>query len=176
MATAYFEKLKDPRWQKKRLEALEHANWSCSVCFETANTLHVHHKQYFKGREPWEYDTDQLACLCAGCHESTHRREDKLLLASSYLELDGPASRDTAAYLIAGFSGRAITTPFNIFDFDAWVTGLLCRMLGAWGGSSSLSIHEKMRLADIAKTDVASINSCLRQFIGGYKDKEGDSK
>ena len=39
----YSEKLRDPRWQKRRLEILERDAWQCQACLSTAKTLHVHH-------------------------------------------------------------------------------------------------------------------------------------
>jgi hypothetical protein len=65
----YQEKLKDPRWQKKRLEILERDEWSCQICCDTESTLHVHHKFYEKGKDPWDYKNDMLATLCLECHE-----------------------------------------------------------------------------------------------------------
>jgi len=105
MATTYAEKLKDPRWQKKRLEVLSKNNFTCEMCGNGEETLHVHHKEYFKNREPWEYDTKQLACICATCHKNEHHEEDSLKLVSSFLSIDGPKSRDSVASLIAGFAG-----------------------------------------------------------------------
>ena len=37
----YLEKLKDPRWQKKRLEILERDGWKCMACGEKEKTLRV---------------------------------------------------------------------------------------------------------------------------------------
>lgn len=62
----YSDKLKDPRWQKKRLEVLERAGWKCQVCDNDKDTLHVHHLAY-KG-EPWDAPDELLECLCEGCH------------------------------------------------------------------------------------------------------------
>lgn len=100
----YFEKLKDPRWQKKRLEALDNAEWRCEYCYESEYTLHVHHKVYFKGRDPWEYDIEQLAVLCEVCHEGFHE-EDLLMEAVSRIPMDGPDGRGYFTYLIAGALG-----------------------------------------------------------------------
>lgn len=75
MAT-YWEKLKDPRWQRRRLEVMELADFACAECSATEQTLHVHHKLYRKGANPWEYTDDELACLCEACHERvTHVRQ-----------------------------------------------------------------------------------------------------
>lgn len=79
----YFEKLKDPRWQKKRLEILEAANWSCEDCGGKKNTLHVHHCYYEFGRDPWEYDRDTLMALCEECHETRQEMERDAKLAFS---------------------------------------------------------------------------------------------
>jgi hypothetical protein len=65
----YSEKLRDPRWQKKRLETLERYEWHCSECDSQTKTLHVHHRYYISGRLPWEYPDFALVVLCAECHE-----------------------------------------------------------------------------------------------------------
>lgn len=64
----YSEKLKDPRWQKKRLEILERDEWQCKICHTEKKTLHVHHKKYEYGKDPWEIDSDYLVTLCEDCH------------------------------------------------------------------------------------------------------------
>lgn len=73
--TTYSEKLKDPRWQKRRLEVFEKANFTCESCGATDKTLHVHHDCYLKGHDPWEYDDIMLRCFCSGCHDYTHNLE-----------------------------------------------------------------------------------------------------
>jgi len=66
--TTYKEKLKNPRWQKKRLEILERDNWECQNCGETKKTLCVHHRTYFLNRDPWEYENKIFITLCEDCH------------------------------------------------------------------------------------------------------------
>lgn len=69
MSSKYFEKLKDPRWQKKRLEILERDEWTCTVCGRSDLSLHVHHG-YYEGRmEPWEYHDETLHTVCEACHD-----------------------------------------------------------------------------------------------------------
>jgi hypothetical protein len=70
----YAEKLRDPRWQKKRLEVLEAAGWACEWCSSSTKTLHVHHGYYRKGASPWDYGQEYLHALCYDCHE---RAEDE---------------------------------------------------------------------------------------------------
>lgn len=62
----YSEKIKDPRWQKKRLEILGRDNFTCKLCNDDTTELHVHHLAY-KG-EPWEQSNDRLVTLCKNCH------------------------------------------------------------------------------------------------------------
>jgi len=75
MAT-YAEKLKDPRWQKKRLEILERDGWKCQFCGAKDKTLHVHHWTYVRNREPWDYEGELLITLCYECHEKESLRSD----------------------------------------------------------------------------------------------------
>jgi hypothetical protein len=67
--SAYAEKLRDPRWQKKRLRILERDNWKCQCCYSTTSALHVHHLHYTRGKEPWEYEDKSLVVLCEQCHK-----------------------------------------------------------------------------------------------------------
>lgn len=68
----YWEKLKDPRWQKKRLEIMSRDEFCCQSCGDSENPLSVHHRYYVSGREPWEYPGFALRTLCESCHSSTH--------------------------------------------------------------------------------------------------------
>ena len=64
---AYRQKLKDPRWQKKRLEVFQRDNFTCCYCGEWEETLHVHHLRYHQGLEPWDYNFDDLLTICETC-------------------------------------------------------------------------------------------------------------
>lgn len=75
----YFEKLKDPRWQKKRLEIMERADFSCESCPNLANaTLHIHHGYYEIDLDPWEYENETLWCLCEGCHTEAKTETNRM--------------------------------------------------------------------------------------------------
>jgi hypothetical protein len=63
----YGEKLKDPRWQKKRLKVFERDNWTCQCCGDKDSTLNVHHKGYVG--EPWDCPDENLVTVCEDCHE-----------------------------------------------------------------------------------------------------------
>jgi len=66
--SSYKKKLKDPRWQKKRLEVLSRDGWCCQNCGDKTTTLHVHHKSYGR-KDPWDYPLITLITLCENCHE-----------------------------------------------------------------------------------------------------------
>lgn len=65
---SYAEKLKDPRWQKKRLEILERDGWQCQGCGQQSKMLSVHHSYYTWGMNPWDYPNDSLFAVCENCH------------------------------------------------------------------------------------------------------------
>lgn len=91
---------KDPRWQKKRLEVMQDANWECENCGDKATTLNVHHKRYIKGRKVWEYERELLVCLCEPCHEVEHQQKELLL---RILVEAGPGAIHQVIGLAAGY-------------------------------------------------------------------------
>ena len=66
----YSDKLKDPRWQKRRLEVMQRDGWQCVRCGSGLNDgipFNVHHLRYHK--EPWNARDEDLETLCEQCHE-----------------------------------------------------------------------------------------------------------
>lgn len=120
---SYSEKLLDPRWQKKRLEVLDAAEFTCEICGDSESTLHVHHKQYLKNHEIWEYDADQLACLCKNCHSNHHEQEDLLKDAISRIPIDGPFDSEHVAFLIYGLLGIKKQNMFK-YQEHMWYQGI----------------------------------------------------
>ncbi len=98
------DQYKHPLWQKKRLEALEKAEYSCQKCYDGESTLHVHHKRYIKGRKIWEYAVDELSVLCEGCHQETHAEQDALKEILARLHPEGLAE---IVGLVAGYCHNA---------------------------------------------------------------------
>lgn len=85
----YSEKLRDPRWQRKRLEVFEAARFRCQHCFDSTSTLHAHHTVYIKGREPWEYvEPGLVICLCDKCHKNWHTFKNLLDIYFGYLNAE----------------------------------------------------------------------------------------
>ena len=70
----YAEKLKDPRWQKKRLEIFQRDQFRCMECFSDEKSLQVHHIAY-KGKDPWDTPNKLLVTYCHECHQ---KEEDNL--------------------------------------------------------------------------------------------------
>lgn len=66
----YAEMLKDPRWQKKRLEVMQRDGFRCQHCLREDKSLQVHHLVYHKGAKPWEYKNEELITLCERCHQN----------------------------------------------------------------------------------------------------------
>jgi 5-methylcytosine-specific restriction endonuclease McrA len=64
------QKLRDPRWQKVRLDIMERDGWRCTVCGDKKGTLNVHHVVYSRNNpDPWDYEENVLQTLCEDCHE-----------------------------------------------------------------------------------------------------------
>ena len=76
-AKNYRETLRDPRWQRRRLDVLNAANWRCqdAGCLKTDAPLEVHHCYYIYGTKPWDYPPDAFLALCEGCHERRQKLE-----------------------------------------------------------------------------------------------------
>ena len=72
----YADQIKDPRWQKKRLEILKRDEFTCQQCGNKELTLHVHHKHYNKGAKIWEYENWELTTLCENCHSEKHNKKE----------------------------------------------------------------------------------------------------
>ena len=75
MGPSYFNKLKDPRWQKRRLQVLQRDDFRCRLCADEHSTLHVHHLFYERGAEPWDAEDAALLTLCESCHEGLHQEQ-----------------------------------------------------------------------------------------------------
>ena len=66
---SYIEKLKDVRWQKVKASIQIRDQFCCQKCGSKDTTVHVHHRHYISGRDPWEYPESLLVLLCKNCHK-----------------------------------------------------------------------------------------------------------
>jgi hypothetical protein len=71
----YAEQIKNPKWQKKRLKVLEEGGFTCEECGGKEETLNIHHKFYDNSKMVWEYNNEDLKCLCETCHSARHEIE-----------------------------------------------------------------------------------------------------
>jgi 5-methylcytosine-specific restriction endonuclease McrA len=78
MTTSFLAKYRDPRWQRLRLEVMQEAGFQCQECYSETETLNVHHRLYRKDADPWEYEVEELVCLCHNCHQYIHEQKNRL--------------------------------------------------------------------------------------------------
>ena len=103
----YKEKLRDPRWQKKRLEIFSRDDWACCYCHRKDSTLQVHHLIYAK-RDPWDYPNHIYQTLCESCHSERQELTDKIVDAIRLALKNVPTERlsDAAKRLFADALGE----------------------------------------------------------------------
>jgi len=101
-------------------------------CESTVKTLHVHHKYYRRGLEPWEYPSSALITLCLDCHKEHKRGDDPYDLMRSIidrlLDEDFPSEEicDFAVSLFECLEGRAAS-------FESMRDYIL-----SWGGEAAI--------------------------------------
>lgn len=123
----YAEQLKHPNWQRKRLEVLEHYGFKCYGCESKEKTLHVHHKQYIKGRQAWDYELSNFEALCEDCHKATHDTKE---LLSRVIASFPSQMTDRLAALLVGFGEDYVDTSLWMeVDVDLAQRGRLAWML-----------------------------------------------
>lgn len=97
----YAEQLRNPNWQRRRLEILSRSDFSCENCGDAESTLNVHHKYYRKGRMAWEYEDHELMALCESCHKQDHEHREVLD------EILSELGYDQAVGILAGYAACA---------------------------------------------------------------------
>ncbi len=117
----YSDALKDPRWQKRRLQILERDGWACQRCLAEHLTLHVHHRVYARGAQPWEYPDEDLVTLCEGCHE---RVTNSL---SQIQEIVGRLSFEEIEIVLGYVAALSLETTGGFIEVD----GEMSRIFGA---------------------------------------------
>jgi hypothetical protein len=90
----YSKKLKDPRWQRLRLEIMERDGFRCTRCNDAKSTLHVNHLKYTG--DPWEAPPEHLETLCETCHKWRTKINLKFQLTRSVDLLVQPGMIDAA--------------------------------------------------------------------------------
>ncbi|MDD5062066.1 MAG: hypothetical protein PHN44_07295 [Candidatus Marinimicrobia bacterium] len=105
MAKTYTDRLKDPRWQQKRLFIFARDSWKCRFCGRSEKTLCVHHLYYLGHIEPWDAPDCSLITLCEDCHGRTDEQ------FSDFID----AVREYAflKHALNGLTKNIETQPFN---------------------------------------------------------------
>ena len=95
----FWKLYENPKWQKKRLEVLQRADFRCEECKDNTKNLHVHHRYYKKDSAPWDYPDDCFQCLCRECHRK------KTIITEETKQLLGFLPKDkmevTLGYILA---------------------------------------------------------------------------
>jgi hypothetical protein len=132
-AKTYTEKLRNPNWQRRRLEILQRDNFTCQLCLDTETELHVHHCYYTPGCEVWEYEDSALICYCKHCHAVVEHLkkesldpiiiakksvcEDFISIYGIYKDFDGSKGLFIGVYYPSGeFEVKAIVSPGGSTD------------------------------------------------------------
>ncbi len=123
---SYLELLQHPKWQKKRLEILEIANFECEDCGADDKSLQIHHSYYEKGLAPWEYPNESLHCLCEACHRKAQNLSTLLKRQLGKIEL---ADRERLFGYALGL--EALNYPMSLIDIFSYEVAL--GVANAWG-------------------------------------------
>src|ERR1700679_601174 len=70
----YEYKLRLPEWAEFREFVLDAKGYLCEHCESQTTSPQIHHKLYIAGREPWDYELEDVKVLCQRCHETIHER------------------------------------------------------------------------------------------------------
>lgn len=160
----YAEQLRDPRWQRLRLQAMEDSGWACDNCGSKDKTFNVHHKFYVKGRKPWEYDLDDLKTLCEDCHKDHHR--NKALLD----QLIANADLNSLLPVIAGYL-RVLDPEVDAgLAYECRELGIEEYTLGLFAGVAALTPMDELepvftKLAERPKVKERLRGICLLDWL-----------
>lgn len=117
VAKTYAEKLKDPRWQKCRLDVLSRDGFTCQLCGDKETELHVHHLEYEFNKEPWGYPLTNFVAYCRHCHAAVEHLKksypDKVLKCQKRL-LGG----DTPIYMLLALMKSELKSCVAVISFD----------------------------------------------------------
>lgn len=125
MSKSYWELLRDPRWQRKRLEVMQRDEFACRQCGDKTSTLNVHHTHYVKGRAPWEYENESLKTLCESCHSRISE------ITGSLKQLTGRLGLNTLEVLLGFVKGAVALTDESYF---AGVRSVTANNVNEWEG------------------------------------------
>jgi hypothetical protein len=137
----YLALLRDPRWQKKRLEVMSRDGFMCQWCCAEDKTLNVHHTYYRRGAAPWDYPTESLVTLCEDCHETKGEETRKALQHWSGVAAAKGIADEVIAYIRARASALS-----DVSDRIPVVSSQdLIGISAALPGETALSISQRAK-------------------------------
>ena len=155
---SYYELLKHPKWQKKRLEILERANFKCEDCGADDITLHVHHTYYEKGHKPWEYPNDSLQCLCEKCHRET---QDLATSLKRYMSGFGrPELEAMIGYALGFRAHNDELEPLDVFSYE------VAEGVGRVWGLDAYEVIEALEEGRIDGSKLSNLRQAARRRKG----------
>lgn len=137
MKSNYAALLRDPRWQRKRLEIMSRDCFQCVECGDSKSFLNVHHFDYWPGVDPWEYPDNWLSTLCESCHSekteiSRAKRERYGPLHARVFTLLSAIGPEPAYRMLLQVGGRERTVKSSVIAeaiADACIDGTIERLL-----------------------------------------------
>lgn len=166
---SYSEQLRHPNWQRRRLEIMEASGFECENCGDKETTLNVHHRLYVKGRMVWDYDDQELACLCEPCHRQEHEHREFLdqLLAC------GSGRLASAIGLLAGYLSMSMNIDAHEEEIakriagDEFLTGATGAMVTHGGCDSAVLAIEASRTEECLNPAESCHLALLRSMRNG---------
>lgn len=111
---AYSNLLKTKNWLNKRNLILLRDKHKCREC-KSDEKLHVHHKIYINGRNPWEVPAKFLITLCEYCHNKVHEGKE----ISSFFKNETPLLTKMIEYEILRLANPKAPSPKTLRRLDA---------------------------------------------------------
>lgn len=97
MAKTYSEKLRSPKWQKRRLEIMSRDQFTCKYCKDIHTSLNVHHHKY--NGAPWQAKDDDLETVCEHYHK--HICHNKNVDANNILSVEKILEEWAVCYIVS---------------------------------------------------------------------------
>jgi hypothetical protein len=112
--------LRDPRWQRRRLEILQRDQWTCQQCGATTRELHVHHRWYVHGAAPWESADAALVTLCIRCHTGKQGEATMPPRSRTLMTAEGPLLPPPRLITVRFLNTHAGTIHIALGDNNCW--------------------------------------------------------
>lgn len=121
---SYLEKLKNPKWQKKRLEILQRDEFKCRNCNDDDSCLQIHHLVY-NNCDPWEYENRHLITLCEKCHKKEEFEKSFTNMGVDYLTSIGFLRSDISKITCFLSNKTDSMTDIETFEYFKKITKIL---------------------------------------------------